>query len=498
MSPRWRPSVRRASAFSACACLALVGCSASSSTPPAGPADASGDGAPSAEAGAPSTEGGAPGTEAGAPTDLMGALGAAGFGVAPGHFDFIDMSQCCSQPTCFGNNPSSPYAGFYLPAAPGQTTPNPGTGSDGTSVVWRLREDEAIVYAGKTPPAASYFGFTPYLFTRDSNGKSDLLYASVGDTLNDLVISTSGTPNGAPGDAFAKDTVIVAAANATVEQRVRDALGRAGYDASIVNTIVLPEATLHLGLDDTADTLQVLERVALFADEAAGKAYVASPGGTVLRLTPTTPVAPNPLASPPPRPRGTKTTEASLQTSLTALRQAILARYAGLTATDLNVSERTPYQSGQFGPYCIAQSVNCNGDNRDTIYPVSDPFYLAQATSFVVMFGVNHAASGKATYSSFSVYDAKREMGVAAVDSRSMKGSASAYVPNDPNVDLLYAWKIARSCQNEPSCLEIPTGCPGIAQTDPAFLAARAYLEPPTKTGPDPAEVLMDGAIQFR
>ena len=36
----------------------------------------------------------------------------------------------------------------------------------GMSPVWRLRPDEAVVYLGKTPPAAKYFSYTPYIFDR--------------------------------------------------------------------------------------------------------------------------------------------------------------------------------------------------------------------------------------------------------------------------------------------------------------------------------------------
>jgi hypothetical protein len=236
--------------------------------------------------------------------------------------------------------------------------------------------------------------------------------------------------------------------------------------------------------------------VAIFSDTEAGKAYIANPGGTVLRVTPKTAVADAPFDTPPLRPHGTNQTEAGLATSLAALERALMAKRDAGTTTDLGIAVRTPNKLGQYGTYCIEQGVNCNGDNRDTIYPTSNEFFLTAATK-VVIFGVNHAAAGKASYSSFSIYDAKRLMGVAAVNSHQMVGSAAAYLPGDPNASKLYAWTIARNCGTDTYCTAIADACPGIARTDPAFIAVRAYLEPATKTSPDPSELLLDKAILF-
>src|SRR5262245_49903473 len=77
-----------------------------------------------------SAEGGADApAEAASDATISSALDAAGLTSTSGRFGFLDLSQCCSQPTCFGNNPSSPYAGIYLGRGAGQTAPNPGEGS---------------------------------------------------------------------------------------------------------------------------------------------------------------------------------------------------------------------------------------------------------------------------------------------------------------------------------------------------------------------------------
>src|SRR5262249_44276607 len=110
------------------------------------------------------TDGG--GADAGRPS-LDDALASMGFDVARGELAFPTL-DCCAAVTCFGNNPSSPYGEFFVPRGSGQTAANPGERADGTSPAWRLREDEAIVYVGPTPPHVGYFGFTPYLFDRQN------------------------------------------------------------------------------------------------------------------------------------------------------------------------------------------------------------------------------------------------------------------------------------------------------------------------------------------
>jgi hypothetical protein len=89
--------------------------------------------------------------------------------------------------------------------------------------------------------------------------------------------------------------------------------------------------------------------------------------------------------------------------------------------------------------------------------------------------------------------------------------SARQYLPDDPNADMLYAWKIARHCaEGDPYCMEVtqpvfedmygePYDCePELdLNNEEMWLAFRTYLEPATKTGPDDNELLYDQAIYF-
>ncbi len=116
-----------------------------------------------------------------------------------------------------------------------------------------------------------------------------------------------------------------------------------------------------------------------------------------------------------------------------------------------------------------------------------------------MVYGVNHALSGKTTYSSASVYAAEHLAGVAAVTSQQYGGSADSYLPGNPDAPKLYAWKIARSCGSDPHCLTIPdAGCPtGVGAGKLGAIAFRTYLEPTTFTAPDPSTLVHDRVLRF-
>lgn len=424
---------------------------------------------------------------------LTAALRASGFTVQAGTFSVADLAGCCDPlRSCFGNNPSSPYLLCNLPRAPGQTVANPIENASGVSAAWRLRADEAVVLVGRTPPTAAYFGLTPYVFDRDYGASGrQTVFASLGDTLNHQVLATSGTPDATAGDAFARDTLVVATSDRGVDDRVRAAAESVGYPRGIMNRVVFPTTVGRFGLDAAADSFSVLGRVALFADATAGAAWLAAPTLTALRVTPMTSTAPSPAAPPVERRRGTGVSESSLAAALGRLEAAIVARHRLLTprAITVNTAEVDPAA-------CLASGTNCNGDNRDTVYPRSEFFVFPEnPLAFVMVYGVNHEAAGKATYSNFSVYALRHLLGVTSIQSRQLRGSAEDYLPGDPMASQLYAWRVARRCGSTPHCVEIPSDCPGVPTLGFANVTFRAYLETATHTRPLQSELLTDRVV---
>jgi len=464
------------------------------------------------------------GQAAGNPDRFLALLRSQGFQCNQGAVSFLDLFAlgcACQVPSCWGNNPSSRYGAYILPPAPGQTALNSWceTFSSATepnwSVFWRLRPDEAVVFIGQTPPRMTYFGFLSYLFDRAGtppvntpcprppsvDNRAQEVFASLHDTLNPLTIKTSGSTR----DPFSKATIIVTTADRGIAFAVRSALLRAGYPSSIINFDVVPSAMLNLGVDQSADTLQFTIRLSpLDQDSQAVQDYMANPG-TVWRVTPETVTPPerlDPIPVPKLRVRGTGQTELDLLPAVEELRQAIIDRYSG----NYDYIE-IPSVDFMEGYVAIQSGQNALGDNRDTVFMINGPFtspavpYLLEPDEFIVVYGVNHAAMGKATYSNFAVTGGVLNVGAGSVRSEEFPGSAEDYLPSDANTAKLYAWTIKRlnQCGDDPHCLEIGYEClgGGIPVDQKLRVAFRAYLERATKVGPTYPELVHDRTIKF-
>lgn len=140
------------------------------------------------------------------------------------------------------------------------------------------------------------------------------------------------------------------------------------------------------------------------------------------------------------------------------------------------------------------------GPGRDGQYMRCSDFTLADdPDEFVIAYGVNHAATGKATYSNISVYGTVKANGVASAWNKEYAGTAEEFLPGNPNAKYLYVWKFARSANGEPHTIAVPynQGINGVDLDQPMFLGFRAYLEKETKTGPVVTELYYDRAIKF-
>jgi hypothetical protein len=296
-----------------------------------------------------------------------------GFEVREGAMAQFPMDErCCPDDSilpCSFFNQASKYMVPFVPTYPGEPAypsytsypGNPITGAPPTdkwSATWRLRPDEAIIMIGTTPPPVRYFGLQTYLFFRyNPNMDTSLpcppncfpmqrLWNNFGDQTNQLTIHSAGTPNGAGGNPFNRLTMYIITPDRSIDARVRSAAREAGYPPPIINTEGMPQSLLHLGVDGTSDTFNLLFRAALGLDEdaaAALAAYKANPPWRVFRVTPkTSPPATSldPFPIPEFRAHGTGETEFYLLPAVEELRDAILDAYDnGLVA-----QEFTSYQ----------------------------------------------------------------------------------------------------------------------------------------------------------
>ena len=168
------------------------------------------------------------------------------------------------------------------------------------------------------------------------------------------------------------------------------------------------------------------------------------------------------------RVRGTGQTEMDLYPALKQLRQAILDRHVGkpYKELDTHVFTAMPRDGREVvaeKPYVgLQRDIQVLGVTRDTNYLATYPTFMLRenVNEFVIVYGVNHQATGKATYASVGAYaDWDRWFGIGTKLSTEFGDSARDYLPvaqfPDPDIDMLYAIKVARNCMGEDHCLQI-------------------------------------------
>jgi hypothetical protein len=406
----------------------------------------------------------------GSPQALKQALERDGFIIEKGKFKKVDLFAMCDAglvASCFANNPAAPYLIPLVPLSPGETPPKLTNGKpnslitdsplvpedNGLYMEYFLRPDEAIVLVGKTPPEVKYFGFTNYLVRRyiQANNGYSYVFGSLGDTANNFTIATANSEN-----PYGQPVMFISTADSGIDQRVRAAATAAGYPSNIINTGALPAPTINLGLTGTPDSFLLLQRAALFANQGPQQAYYNDPGVTVFRITPRQMTTLQPFDVPNLRVKGTgQTNELDLLPTEQELGQAILNKYSYLSSRNLQTS--VAFEAGYDA---IQRNTNALGDNRDTIYLRSENFFLLEEPDdFVIVYGPNHVATGKAVYSNVSVYGRIAMNGVGSVDNTSLP-TAEQFLPGNPLAKYFYVYKFARQCgpSEDVPCRAIPTG----------------------------------------
>ena len=368
------------------------------------------------------------------------------------------------------------------------------------SPLFQLGRDEGIVIIGLTPPPERYFGFYAFLRTRVGlDEKRQSLWATVGDAINNATIKTTGpTPFNSP-------VALIFTSDQGTDASVRKALQRAGYPAAMINTFVLPASMLNLGHGDTADEFIIAVRNAMWQNQTNGDAYMQNPPLSVFRVTPRVQATADPFPVPRLRVRGTGQTEMDLMNKLGQLRQRIVAANPGLHAAD--IAARPNFYEGYD---YIQRGIDPWGDSRDAFFLTAgylpefgslDEITLAD-DEFLMVYGVNHVATGKATYHSVNVYSSNvGKVPLGSVEDPAFSGTVTPYLFDDPaTANLMYAFKVSRNCGQQRDCVQLGIDNCSKVTVGPATvlgLIFRMYVEPATKVGAAMPEILYDRVIKF-
>ena len=146
---------------------------------------------------------------------------------------------------------------------------------------------------------------------------------------------------------------------------------------------------------------------------------------------------------------------------------------------------------------------NAKGDNRDAMYLMTPEFTLNSDEDFIVVYGVNHAKTGKALYANAVLYAKPMLNGVTSIYDSLFEGSAEAWLGEDcEDADSYYVYKMARTPLDEHTAvIEYSTGNErgkyyGVDNGNPVLVAFRSYLDK-TGAGASYYEVIYDRTIVF-
>ena len=189
-----------------------------------------------------------------------------------------------------------------------------------------MEQDEAFVWVGNTPPECLYYGYQHYLgvrFFANPTASWKKIYARLGDSVNNYNINLS---KGAYGQLFA----LIIAGNQSTYDTIKTAIMNAdsSFTSDNIRSLILPHETVSFGLTLKNDALTFLHRVTLFANETDGTSYLNAPYLEILRVTPNTALAENPMTTPSERTRKTSIREQSTS-SLGTLVQRLKKRHQG-------------------------------------------------------------------------------------------------------------------------------------------------------------------------
>ena len=398
----------------------------------------------------------------------------------------LDLFAARFTPDCNGNNAGNPYVLIQIPPHPEQTFANK------LPFTYRLDDNEAIVIVGRTPPACEFFSYRSYLLNRFSYEtlSRNKIFASLGDTLNIAHIQQAfNNP-----EPYQQPIMIISTANQPTNEMIRNAAKRSGIPNETIFTDIIPESIVNMGIQPNDDEFLFLHRTTHFMDETAMQSFLNNPGYYIFRITPAKDI--NELFFPIPELtiRGTSETEMAYTTAMERLQREIINRFPDYSPTVF-------YSSTWLteGYEAIQKRLNVMGESRDALYTRTDDFLLGE-DDFLVVFGVNHHASGKALYSNFSIYGSQYCNGQGGISNHQYAQTALDYLPNEPLAGDFYVWLVSRKpVAGFDNVLILPsTSIPyGIPLERRAFIGFRSYLEPGNTVGPLTSEIMVDRVILF-
>lgn len=427
--------------------------------------------------------------------DLAKSLKQNGYHVRQAGIDHTNAITICNAgyaPDCQGNNAGFPYFVINMPPAPSYDT------LYNSTILFNLRNDEAIIAIGKTPPECKYFSYRSYLVSRlytipDITRKK--IYASLGDATS----CYSMKPNLPIVEMFERDFAVISASDSIIAYQVKQLImNNTTIPEGDIYFDVIPSDIYRFGFSQLADWGNFLHRASIFTNSSAGNAYINNPTLEILRVTPITPNTPVYLSNPALKSRITGNDEFYLNDEFEQLEHSLFNNYIN----DYDVAFLDPCVWLMEGYQAIQEMKNVLGEVRDALYIRTESFSFNE-DDIIVVYGVNHTKTGKAVYSNVSCYRDSIFAGYGGIKNNQYEKTAREYIADTAIADYFFVYKFARyPIANDSNVYIVPQDTDnnllGINFGGHAFMAFRAYIDTTSKVGPSPQEVIFSRALLLR
>ena len=480
--------------------------------------------------------------------DFGDMLRADGYAVARGYWTLWSAEDCKfplqSVGFCYGNNPTAPYVVAVVPPWEDEYVDHSLhhallQGHKGMTPIFRLGEREALVVMAELPPPARYLGLVTNVFTREAelntaddvykilsadpitadllriifgispNPDRMMMIASIGDTINNVVIEEQSKEN------WGEQRFFVITPDEDMAETVTATLEWLGVDPSHVFTEPVAPDLVQLGYGPEADDFITYLRYSMPNDLALGEKWREQLPLTVLRVRDLNDdTADSPFEIPEYEAKIANTNEPDeLGEELDNLVAAV-KEYWGQTSPDNSAEVKMlTLWVDLVGQHCLGHDgppptdgidlprgpMNCLGDNQDDEPQISGGTYYLDDDQVIAVVGALGTKTGNATYTSLAVNWFPELVGVLNRDDTVLEESAKKFKDALSDQELytkFYVYYFARDCSGlYPWCQEIPIT--QVPRGDTIKILQRNYLTPGSRRGPDPHMVLNPFSIEF-
>ena len=405
-----------------------------------------------------------------------------------------------------------------------------------------LRASNALIFSGCTPPESKYFSFVPYLMDRfiynTTIGKyqDNLLFASLGDSLNNLLWNTRNNYNSDNYSyTFDSLTTVIQTSDNNTYNFLLNLLTSNGINNDEINLIPLPNKYINFlpynynndninNWKNNYDTGAMVMRITIPLNITEYNEYI-NTNQTVFMLQPKieNTIANNTTPKIPFNTNIKNTYNSNNYNEILSIYNSSIITYKHDLINYFKIKYNYTYTTEMipidfwkdmchndtdcYGYYCIARNGDCYGDNRDTLYRGSN----IQVTNmyddvYYIVLGIIHENSPikQTIYSNIAYYadyyNAWNDFGDYGITNIEYNNSGlilKGYTNiNQSIISNIYVVQMApyKNCIDELAknlciqSIEEKFGWPLI----------RNYLNPITKTGPNLNQTILPTVLTFK